>query len=138
MNSNSARGENKNTNAGGNTNTTGETRQTPASVRGTWGGLHISIEVTASGAEINYDCAHGSITEAIAPDREGKFVVKGVHVTEHPGPIREGEDNSQPATYSGSIEGETMTLTVTLAGTGEAVDTFTLTRGKAGRVRKCL
>lgn len=105
---------------------------------GVWGGLHISLEVTASGAEINYDCAHGSITERIVPDREGKFVVKGVHVKERPGPVREGEDNSQPATYSGSIEGDTMTLTVTLSGDKETVGTFTLTRGKGGRVRKCL
>ena len=105
---------------------------------GLWGGMHIALEVTDSGAEINYDCAHGSITERIVPDQEGKFIVKGVHVRERPGPIREGEDNSQPAKYVGSIEEDTMTLTVTLAGTGEAVDTFTLTRGKAGRVRKCL
>jgi hypothetical protein len=103
-----------------------------------WGGQHISLEVTDRGAEINYDCAHGSITETIVPNGEGKFVAKGVHVRERPGPIREGEDDSQPAKYSGSIEGDTMTLTVTLSGSEEAVGTFTLTRGKAGRVRKCL
>lgn len=105
---------------------------------GLWGGQNISLGVTDGGAEINYPCAHGSITENIVPDREGKFVVRGVHVTERPGPVREGEDNGKPATYSGSIEGDTMTLTVTLSGTQETVGTFTLTRGKAGRVRKCL
>jgi hypothetical protein len=109
-----------------------------ALAEGLWGGQHVSLEVTHSGAEINYDCAHGSITETIVPNGEGKFVVKGVHVRERPGPIREGEDNSQPAKYSGSIEGDTMTLTVTLPGIEEPVGTFTLTRGKAGRVTKCL
>lgn len=99
--------------------------------------MHISLEVTDSGAEINYDWAHGSITEKIVPDREGKFVVKGVHIRERPGLVREGEDTTgEPAKYSGSIEGDTMTLTLSLAGAEEG--TYTLTRGKAGRIRKCL
>jgi hypothetical protein len=96
------------------------------------------MEVTGSGADIDYACAHGSITETIVPDREGKFVVKGFHVKERPGPVREGEETEQPAIYHGSIEGDTVTLTVTLAGTKETVGTFTLTHGKGGRVRKCL
>src|SRR5690242_4353647 len=46
---------------------------------GAWGGLHISLEVTDAGAQINYDCAHGRITEKIVPDKDGAFEVKGVH-----------------------------------------------------------
>ena len=115
------------------------TRQNTTDLKGIWGGDHISMEVADSGAEINYDCAHGSITEKIAPDRDGKFLVKGSHVREHPGPIRSDEDQSgRPATYHGLIDGETMTLTVTLTGSKETVGTFTLTHGKSGRVRKCL
>ena len=115
------------------------TRQNTSDLKGIWGGDHISLEVTDSGAEINYDCAHGSITEKIVPDGRGNFVVKGLHVREHPGPIRQGEDQAgKPATYHGLIDGETMTLTVTLSGSDEAVGTFTLTHGKSGRVRKCL
>ena len=39
------------------------TRQNTNDLKGTWGGDHISMEVTDSGAEIEYDCAHGSVTE---------------------------------------------------------------------------
>jgi hypothetical protein len=106
-------------------------------VRGLWGGQHISMEVSDAGAEIEYDCAHGRITEKIVPDRNGKFTAKGVHLREHPGPVRKGENSEQPASYQGSIDGDTMTLTVTLTQSKEMVGTFTLTHGKGGRVFKC-
>jgi hypothetical protein len=135
MNNNPVRRDHR-SDSRGNTKTT--IGQRADDVKGAWGGDGISMEVTNSGAEISYDCAHGSITEKIVPDREGKFVVKGVHVKEHPGPIRVDEDASgQPAIYQGSIDGNTMTLTVKLSGSDETIGTFTLTRGKTGRVRRC-
>jgi hypothetical protein len=105
---------------------------------GAWGGLHISLEVTDTGAQINYDCAHGRISEKIVPDSDGAFEVKGFHTPEHPGPTREGEDNEQPAIYRGSIHEDTMTLAVRLSGHDEPVGTFELTRGSAGKIRKCM
>ena len=105
---------------------------------GAWGGLHISLEVTDVGAQINYDCAHGRITEKIIPENDGTFEVKGVHTQERPGPTREGEDSEQAAVYRGSIQEDTMTLTVTLSGHDEPVGTFQLTRGNPGKIRKCM
>lgn len=110
----------------------------PSDLRGQWGGEHISMEVTGDGAKIEYDCAHGRITEKIVPDHQGKFEAKGFHTRERGGPVRLGEDNEQPAVYHGSIKEETMTLTVELTANNETIGTFTLTHGKAGRIRKCL
>ena len=107
-------------------------------LRGTWGGEHIAMEVTGAGATIEYDCAHGRITERIAPDTDGKFEAKGTHTRERGGPTRQGEDNEQPAIYRGSIKDETMTLRVELTQNNENVGTFTLTHGRSGRIRKCL
>ena len=96
------------------------------------------MEVTETGAEIEYDCAHGRITERIVPDRSGNFEVKGVHVTEHGGPVRIDEKpNEQPARYSGWTDGRRMTLTVTVEGRKEAIGTFNLGHGSPGRVFKC-
>lgn len=106
-------------------------------LRGQWGGQHIAMEVTDSGATIEYDCAHGRINEKISPDADGKFEAKGVHARERGGPTRQGEDNEQPAVYRGSIKDDTLTLTVELAQNNENVGTFTLTHGKPGRIRKC-
>ena len=105
---------------------------------GAWGGDQIGMEVTAHGAEINYPCAHGSIKGELRLDRNGKFDLTGTHVTEHPGPTRNDEDTTgQPTRYTGRVDGQTMTLTVTLTNTKETVGTFTLTYGRGGRVRKC-
>jgi hypothetical protein len=106
--------------------------------RGMWGGQHISLEVTGEGARIEYDCAHGAISQQIRADRSGRFEAKGVHVREHGGPVREGEDApSRPARYSGRTDGKTMTLTVTLTDPDENVGTFTLEYRKEARLTKC-
>ena len=129
---------NQNANAAANANASGAGGASE-SLLGTWGGPHINLEVNEGGGDLNYDCAHGTIKEKIVPDREGKFVVKGRHVKERPGPTREDEDQSgEAATYNGSINGETMTLTVVLSARDETVGTFTLTRGRTGRIRKCM
>ncbi len=104
---------------------------------GSWGGLHIRIEVGPSSATIDYDCANGTINGPLTVDRKGHFTWRGSHNREHGGPIRiDEQSNSRPAIYSGSIKGDTMTLTVKLAGTDEA-QSYTLSRGSAGRVFKC-
>ena len=107
-------------------------------LRGMWGGEHIAMEITDAGATIEYDCAHGSITEKIAPDSDGKFAAKGIHKRERGGPTRQGEDEGQPAKYRGTIKDQTMTLTVELTENNESAGTFTLTQGKTGRIRKCM
>ena len=108
-------------------------------LNGPWGAQGISMEVTDSGAEIRYDCAHGSITEKIVLDGQGHFSARGRHVTQHPGPTRDDEDqNGKPATYRGSVTGNTMNLTVVLSDSNDTVGTYTLTRGSGGRIRRCL
>ena len=116
-----------------NTSTASQSRD----LRGTWGGEHIAMEVTDAGATIEYDCAHGRITEKISLSANGTFEAKGFHTRERGGPVRQGENNEEPAVYRGSVRDETMTLTVEL-GNNESVGTFTLTHGKTGRIRKCL
>jgi len=106
---------------------------------GTWGGKHVSLDVTDGGASVEYDCGRGTIDERIVPDSDGRFEVKGTHVMERPGPVRIGrEDRGQPARYTGSVNGTSMTLTVTLADTGKSFGTFTLRHGVAPQIVKCL
>ena len=106
---------------------------------GTWGAAGIAMEVTASGARIEYDCAHATIDETILLDAAGRFDVKGRHFREHGGPVREGEDsNGQPVRYTGQVTGDTMTLTIMPEGSDSAISSHTLVRGKTGRLHKCL
>ena len=104
---------------------------------GVWGGLHINLEVGANSAKIEYDCAHGAIDEPLVVDGNGKFELRGSFTQERGGPVRADETpQPRPATYSGTIKGNTMTLTLKVSGVDET-ETFTLERGKAGELFKC-
>ena len=105
---------------------------------GTWGGEHISLEVTARGGQVEYDCAHGTIDQKIVPDARGRFDLRGTHVREHGGPVRKDETaDSHPARFNGEIKDNTMTLTVTESDTKEMVGTFTLVYGQQPHLMKC-
>ncbi len=107
--------------------------------KGTWGGNHVLMEVTEEGARIEYDCAHGTISESLKIDRNGKFSAKGLHFRERGGPQRVGtEERGEPVVYSGTTDGKTATLTVTNSVTDEIIGTFALTLGKGSRITKCL
>jgi len=107
--------------------------------KGTWGGNHILMEVTDEGAQVDFDCAHGNISEPLKVDTQGKFSAKGTYVRERGGPIRIGrEEKGESVIYSGTTDGKTATVTVTSSVNDEVIGTFTLTLGKGSRLTKCL
>lgn len=103
---------------------------------GMWGGQHISINVGSKSATIEYDCASGVINGPLVVDANGHFNLRGTHRMERGGPIR-ADDNppEHPATYTGTIKGNTMTLTLKVGDSDE--ETFTLEKGKPGDLVKC-
>lgn len=105
---------------------------------GAWGGDHVSMTV-ADSTHLEFDCAHGDIPASVVLDGAYEFRANGTFVREHGGPIQLGvPPDSHPAVYFGSVAGDTMTLGVRLTDTNETIGTFTLTRGVAGRVVKCV
>ena len=106
---------------------------------GTWGGEHVAMTVTAGGAHLEFDCASGDINQPLTLDSERRMAMDGVFVREHGGPVRDGETaDRRPARYSGRINGNTMTLGITLIDSNENIGTFTLNYGAEPAVRKCL
>lgn len=106
---------------------------------GIWGGEHVGLLLTEREGSLEYDCAHGKIDQAFVADGVGRFDLRGTHTREHGGPIRDDEEaDTHPARYSGTTDGSTMLLTVTLSDSGEHVGTFKLTHGRAGRILRCL
>ena len=107
---------------------------------GVWGGRGVSLQITAAGAEVEFDCAHGTLEQRIISDAEGRFEVTGTFITEG-GPVRIPVDGAapkgSPATYRGRIAGEQMTLDVTVAGTGAKLMGLSLVRGRPPSLRKC-
>ena len=103
-----------------------------------WGGPHVRLVITSKGAEVEFDCAHGEIKAPVKGDAQGRFDLPGTFVRERGGPIRSDDAaTGEPARYSGRIEGDKMTLTLTLADSNQKLDDFTLTRGSDGRLWKC-
>lgn len=103
-----------------------------------WGGNDVSMEVTAQGATLEFDCARGAILEAIKPSVKGEFAARGTYTPELGGPIRkDNPPRDLPAIYKGSIDGDTMRLEVMLGDKQQEPPPFTLTRGRAGHLRKC-
>jgi hypothetical protein len=113
---------------------TAESRAVPT---GDWGGPHVRVTVTATGATIAFDCATGTIPKKLALDRDGRFDVPGRYTAEHGGPVRKGETPStRSVRYRGHIENETLTLDL-VAEDGAVLGTYTAERNRPARLMKC-
>lgn len=106
---------------------------------GVWGGDHIQLKVSKRRATVEFDCAHGITTTPLSVGAGGRFAWSGTYIIERPGPTR-GDDPSaaQKVSYSGTIHGDTMELTVTLTEPTEEIGTYSLKRGALGNVVKCM
>ena len=123
---------------GTNTIQSNASQKTGVVKEGVWGGPHILMEVTQSGATITYDCAVGTIDQRIQLDSDGRFDVRGTHTRQNSGPVRSDETpDRHPARYTGRIDGNRMTLVLTLTDTKENVGTFTLTYGEKPELTRC-
>ena len=110
-----------------------------APVTGRWGGDHVALDLTPAGGTIEYDCAHGGLTQPLRPGARGEFEAIGVLVREHGGPIRVGErPDSVPARYVGRVTGDRMTLRVYAGSRPDTLGPFELRRGGEPRLFKCL
>ena len=102
---------------------------------GVWGGDHVALVVTSEGAQVNFDCGHGTVDEALTLDSQEQFDVKGSFTPEG-GPTPASEQ-SRPARYSGRLQGTSMTLSVTLTDTSQMVGSFALALGRPPSLVKC-
>lgn len=104
----------------------------------TWGGDHIEMKITADGAQLEFDCATGTIGERMKPDGQGAFKVKGTFTPESHGPVRDdAAPRARKATYSGTIKDDAMSLRLEIEGEEGPAHTFSLVRDHPGNLRKC-
>jgi hypothetical protein len=105
---------------------------------GVWGGEHIRAEVTDRGAQIEFDCAHGTIDQAIVLNSKGGFDSPGKYTPQHGGPVRDDEESTGISVrYVGSVRDSELSLTITNPATKESLGDYRLTQGSEGRVMKC-
>lgn len=116
----------------------------PEHIIGIWGGPHAGLEVQGGLADVQFDCASGTIDDPLYPAADGTFAVKGTYRTGAPGPIRVGEYfRSQPAVYSGQVTKpaaktapRVMTFKVALED-GTTLGPFTVQQGTPPQLTRC-
>jgi hypothetical protein len=106
---------------------------------GMWGGEHIRMEVNDSGADIEFDCARGSISQRLELDGKGRFKVQGIYRAETPAPAAVDGGltaSGVKATYTGALSGSSLRLEVLIEGQ-HVPRTFDLVQGDQGHLAKC-
>ena len=106
---------------------------------GVWGGEHIRMEVNDSGADIEFDCARGSISQRLELDDKGRFKVQGIYMAETPAPAAVDGGltaSGVKATYTGTLSGSSLRLEVLIEGQ-DVPRTFDLVQGDQGHLAKC-
>lgn len=113
-------------------------QQSTGSSSEVWGGRGVTMRITAQGATLEFDCAHGNITQPIKPDAKGEFKASGTYTAERGGPVlKASPPRDVPAVYQGVIDGESMRLEIVVGDKDQSPPPLTLTRGTAGRLVKC-
>jgi hypothetical protein len=103
-----------------------------------WGGQDVHLEMNAQGATVEFDCADGKISQPIKVDSTGEFTAQGTYTPGQFGLIRKNHASREvPATYKGTVSGDTMHLQVILENKKIQPPPFTLTKGDSGHVVRC-
>jgi hypothetical protein len=109
-----------------------------------WGGAHAGAVFQGGLADVQFDCASGTIDDPVYPAPDGSFSVKGTYRTGAAGPVKVGQFfKSQDAMFSGQVAKAVekkapriMTMHVTLED-GTTLGPFTLTEGAPPQLTHC-
>ena len=103
-------------------------------IAGTWGGENAGLIVNGTDLHVHIGCTLGDAVGPIKADADGRFEATGTYNVDAY-PVNRGI--THPATFSGRIVGETMTLTVSLTDTARVLGPVTLTYGKEPQMGPC-
>jgi len=116
---------------------------------GQWGGNDVSLKIDGQSISLEFNCAHGTINGTTIPmDAAGNFSVQGTYTVEHGGPISTDQaDSPHPAAYTGTVKGNTLTLTIKVSNSSptnpsvtgdQIIGPFTLTLNAQPNIHKCV
>ena len=103
-------------------------------VLGTWGGDNAGLIVSNTDVHIHIGCTLGDAVGPIRPDANGRFEATGTYNVDAY-PVDRGIVH--PASFTGQIIGQTMTLTVSLTDTARVLGPVTLMYGKEPKMGPC-
>jgi hypothetical protein len=110
---------------------------TAPELTGQWGGPEANLTLASTGGSVEYACAEGTIDPSWTVGPGGQWRATGQHFTGG-GPVPPSGRPPHPATYSGTLSGDTLTFTVTLTDLAQVLGPFTVTRGRSTVLNVCL
>ncbi len=114
-------------------------KQVKSSIKGNWGGKHIGLEITDSGATIEFDCARAVVEKPIIADQNGHFSIIAIYTQQSGGPVRQNSiDPSYRVKISGQILNKKMTLIIKRQSNNKSLGTFKLNYGAEPFLVRCL
>jgi hypothetical protein len=105
---------------------------------GWWNSDQLTLNTQETRSHLEFPCAHADIPGVLVA-RGGKIDVGGTYVQEVGGPV--AADNSlpqRPARFTGTFDGTTLKLTITLTDDNTILGSYTLTFGKESHMVKCM
>jgi hypothetical protein len=103
-------------------------------VVGTWGGDNAGLIVSNTDVHVHIGCTLGDAVGPIRTDANGRFEATGTYNVDAY-PVDRGI--THPASFTGQIVGQTMSLRVTLTDIGRVVGPVTLIYGKDPKMGPC-
>jgi hypothetical protein len=101
---------------------------TAPEAEGIWGGQEASLALSRAGGVLGYTCGAGTMDSSWVLTKDGRLTAAGQHFFGG-GPVPAQGHPPHPARYAGSIEGNTLVLTVTLTDLAQTLGPFRLERG---------
>jgi hypothetical protein len=100
----------------------------------------IILTITPSGADLEWDCAAGQITEPFQTEEDGSFDLEGTFTPGAGLPVREDDPpRAQPARYFGTqLQLSGITLTVEVPSSGITLGPYLLRLGQGVILHRCL
>ncbi|MEO5588356.1 MAG: hypothetical protein ABIS03_02130 [Gemmatimonadaceae bacterium] len=103
-------------------------------ISGTWGGEDAGLIAAEKSVHIHVGCTLGDTDNPIRPRADGSFEASGTYNVDAY-PVNRGIIH--PATFSGRVAGDQLTLTITLTDTTRVIGPVILVKGKEPKMGPC-
>ncbi len=104
---------------------------------GVWGGQEASLVLADSGGSMSFACGASTVASGWSIGPDGQFSAIGQYYFGG-GPVPPGGTSPHPARYTGLVQGNVFTVTITLTDLSETLGPFNMIRNGPPVVQRCV